>query len=132
MLVTAYAVVPPPVFCVCRIGCGNAEMTTAGAVRTVTVASGVAERYPLNAVSVYVVVVPGVTVTEPKAGCAPIPLSMITDVAPPVVHESVDDCPGRIVGGTAPKESTRGVSTGVEPASTHTDVSVADPVGVTL
>src|SRR5436305_322649 len=45
------------------------------------------------AVSVYVVVADGVTVADADAPTAPTPLSIVTDVAPVVVHDSVVDAP---------------------------------------
>ena len=51
--------------------------------------------------SVYVVVVVGLTGTDPDVGFDPTPLSIETDVAFVVVHVSVDDCPAPIVVGDA-------------------------------
>ena len=104
-------------------------MTSIGVDNTVTVACAVVEAEPLIAVSVYVVVTAGVTVTEPEVGCAPTPLSITTEVAPDVVHDRVADWPGRIVGGTTPKR-TVGVTAGVEPAMDGFAIRRLDRFGI--
>src|SRR5438105_7935942 len=53
------------------------------------------------AVALYVVVAAGVTVTAPFAGCAPTPLSILTDVAFVVAQESVELCPAEMLLGLA-------------------------------
>ena len=56
-----------------RLAEGKALTTTIGAVITFTVTVAVEVSEPAIAVSVYVVVVAGETVTDPEVGCAPIP-----------------------------------------------------------
>jgi len=55
-----------------------------------------------------VVVAVGETATLPEVGSLPIPLSMLTDVAFVVDHESVADCPALMLPGLEVKEIVGG------------------------
>jgi hypothetical protein len=57
---------------------------------------------------VYEVVCVGVTRTDPFAGCAPTPLSIVTPVAFTVDHDNVDDSPALMVAGLAVKDEITG------------------------
>ncbi len=70
---------------------------------TLTVAWAVVVPPGPVAVSVYVVVAEGETVTVPEVGCDPMPLSIVTEVALLVDHDRVDDCPAEIEVGFAEK-----------------------------
>ena len=70
---------------------------------TVTVAVAVALPPAPVAVSLYVVVCVGETVTFPEAFCVPTPLSIETDPALKVDHDSVDESPALIMDGLALK-----------------------------
>src|ERR1043165_7150552 len=82
---------------------GDAVNVTCGmpGVFTVTVAVAVLVPPAPDAVSVYVVVEPGVTTIDPLRACAPMPWSIETLVAFVVVHESVEEPPAEIAEGLA-------------------------------
>jgi len=75
---------------------------------TVTVTVALADPPGPEAVIVYVVVVAGVTLTDPLAGCAPTPLSMVTLVAFAVVQLNVELLPAGTLPGVAVKLLTVG------------------------
>jgi hypothetical protein len=62
----------------------------------------------LDAVSVYTVVVPGITALLPVNATLPIPWSMLIFVAPVTLQLSVEDAPAEILAGLAPKELMTG------------------------
>src|SRR5262252_740285 len=78
----------------------------AGAAPTVTVAVAVTLPVGPVAVRVYVVVVVGLTVVEPVAATLPIPLLMLTCVAPCTTHVRVELWPAAIWFGVASNRTT--------------------------
>src|SRR5690242_5924377 len=78
----------------------------AAAGPTVTVAVAVTLPVGPVAVKVYVVVAFGVTCVEPVAATLPMPLLMLTALAPCTTHVRVELCPGVMFGGLASKRTT--------------------------
>src|SRR5579864_3215714 len=112
LIATALVVVHPIVSeAPARTGFGVAVSTTLGAVLlTVTLAVAGDEAWPLAscAIKVYVVVAAGFTETDPFAGLAPIPMSIVTPVAFMVCQLSVTAVPGATVLELAANETTVG------------------------
>ena len=80
---------------------------------TFIVTCAVTEPPLLLAVSVYVVVCAGLTVTDDALATLPTPLSMLTAVAPVTDHESVAFWPLEMPAGLAVKEEIAGAGVGV-------------------
>src|SRR5215831_7275069 len=79
----------------------------AGAAPTVTVAVAVTLPVGPVAVRVHVVVVVGVTVVEPVAATLPMPLLMLTALAPWTTQFRVELCPAVIWFGVASKRTIK-------------------------
>ena len=91
------SVLEPPA----EITAGLAVKVIAGATTTVTNAAAVDVPPGPVAVSVYAVVCDGETLMEPLAACAPMPLSIETDVEFVTSHVSIDEEPLTIEAGVA-------------------------------
>jgi len=91
-----------------EVGETFADTVGTGGINTVTVAVDVADPALLVAVSVYVVVLVGVTDRVPDGVTAPIPGVMLTEDALVVLQVSVDESPSVMDVGEAPRVAVGG------------------------
>jgi len=94
-----------------RIVSGKAVIATVGGGTTVTVTLAVVVPPNPVAVMVYVVVIAGVTATEPLTSTVPTPWSISQVSAVVVVHVSVADSPAGIISGEAVNVTVGGGTT---------------------
>lgn len=98
---------------------------------TVTVAVAVADPPVPVAVIVYVVVAVGETDFDPEVATAPMPLSIVTELAFVLDHVNVDDCPAVMLVGLALRV-TVGAPEVVPTVTVAVDVAVAPPAPVAV